>query len=153
MLAMKVGRDIFDYINSIKNTAVKQKIRRRMQEYMVNPNIVNGLEKVEEKTFFVIISAEWSSEAQTCVSSLAKLFANTNNTNLVAKVVDYDTNQDIVEELNVRRVPTVIVYDRQQRELGRYVQDTSRYLTVEEEIHDILKRSNKISFSGTTRFQ
>jgi thioredoxin-like negative regulator of GroEL len=153
MLAMRVGRDIFDYINSIKNTAVKQKIKRRMQEYIVNQNIVNGLEMVEEKIFFVIISAEWSSEGQTCVSSLAKLFANTNNTNLVAKVVDYDTNQDIVEELNVRRVPTVIVYDRQQRELGRYVQDTSRYSTVEEEIHDILKRSKKISYSEATRFQ
>jgi thioredoxin-like negative regulator of GroEL len=153
MLAMRVGRDIFDYINSIKNTAVKQKIRRRMQEYIVSQNIVNGLEMVEEKIFFVIISAEWSSEGQTCVSSLAKLFANTNNTNLVAKVVDYDTNQDIVEELNVRRVPTVIVYDRQQRELGRYVQDTSRYSTVEEEIHDILKRSKKIGYSEATRFQ
>jgi thioredoxin-like negative regulator of GroEL len=153
MLAMRVGRDIFDYINGIKNTAVKQKIKRRMQEYIVNQNIVNGLEMVEEKIFFVIISAEWSSEGQTCVSSLAKLFANTNNTNLVAKVVDYDTNQDIVEELNVRRVPTVIVYDRQQCELGRYVQDTSRYSTVEEEIHDILKRSKKISYSEATRFQ
>jgi thioredoxin-like negative regulator of GroEL len=145
MLAMKVGRDISDYVNTVRNTAVKQKMKRRIQEYNISPTIADDLGKVEEKTFFVIISGEWSSESQTCVSSLAKLFKTANNSNLVAKVVDYDSNQDIVEELNVRRVPSVIVYDRQQHELGRYVQDTSRFATVEEDLLDILKRSKKIS--------
>ncbi len=145
MLAMKVGRDIFDYINGIRNSSVKQKIKRRVQEYNVDRMIVDSLEKVQEKIFFVIISAEWSSDGQACVSSLAKLFTSANNSNLVAKVLDYDSNQDIVEELGVRRVPTVIMYDRQQHELGRYVQDTSRFSTVEEEILDVLKRSNKVS--------
>ena len=145
MLAMKVGRDILEYVNTVRNTAVKQKMKKRIQEYNVNPTIANELSKVMEKTFFVIISGEWSSDDQTCISSLAKLFKNASNSNLVAKVLDYDSNQDIVEELNVRQVPTVIVYDRQQRELGRYVQDTSRFATVEEDILDILKRSNKIS--------
>jgi thioredoxin-like negative regulator of GroEL len=152
MLAMKVGRDIFDYINSLRNSAIKQKMKRRIQECTINSSIVDGLESLQEKIFLIIISAEWSSEAQTCVSSIAKLLANVNNTNLVAKVVDYDTNQDIVEELNARCVPTVIVYDRHQQEVGRYVQDSSRYSTVEEEILDILKRSNKITFSEARRF-
>jgi len=152
LLAMKVGRDVFDYINSMRNPAVKQKTKKRIQEYNVNPNIVESFERVEEKIFFVIISAEWSSEGQTCISSIAKLLTSTNNANLVAKVLDYNRNQDIVEELRVRRPPTVIVYDRQQHELGRYVQDTSRFSTVEEEILDILRRANKISYSETLRF-
>ncbi len=145
MLAMKVGRDIFDYVNTVRNTAVKQKMKRRIQEYNVNPTIAYELGKVQEKTFFVIISGEWSSDDQTCISSLAKLLKSASNSNLVAKVLDYDSNQDIVEELNVKRVPTVIVYDRHQRELGRYVQDASRFATVEEDLLDILKRSNRIS--------
>jgi len=146
MLALKVGRDIFDYINNIRNSTVKQRLKKRLQEYSIDPHIVDGLERIEEKIFLVIISAEWSSEAHTCVSGLGKLLISANNTNLVAKVIDYDSNQDIVTELEVTKVPTVIVYDRQQHELGRFVQNVSRHSTVEEEILDILQRSDKIHF-------
>ena len=149
MLAMKVGRDIFDYVNSVKNSAVKQKMKKRTQEYTINPTVVDGFERLEEKVSLVIISAEWSSEGQACVSSLAKLLMSANNKNLVAKVVEYDNNQDIVAELDVMHVPTVIVYDRQQRELGRFVQSMSRHATVEDEILDILKKSNKITSFGS----
>jgi len=143
MLSMKVGRDVFDYINTVRNSSVKQRMKKRVQEYMVNPSITEQFEKLEEKLFLVIIAAEWSSEAQTCVSDLAKLLKTANNANLVAKVVDYDNNQDIVEELSVKRVPTVIVYDRQQRELGRYVEGVSRSPSVEEEIINIIEKSDR----------
>ena len=60
------------------------------------------------------------------------------NNMLSAKVVDYDAYRDMAEEFRVRNVPTIIVFDKNWREVGRFVESPRRYGTVEEELCGIL---------------
>jgi thioredoxin-like negative regulator of GroEL len=64
-----------------------------------------------------------------------------NNTNFLVKVVDYDENRDIAEEMRVLRIPAVVVHDKAWREVGRFVEKPQHGATIEEELWDIVSKS------------
>jgi len=143
MLTMKIGKDIFDYINNIRNSKAKQTMKKRVQEYLPKEDNIEKLERIDGKLYFAVFSAEWSPDCQAHVPSLAKLLLAARNSNLVVKIVDYDENRDIAEELGVLRIPTIIVYDRSWHELGRFVEKPQRYGTIEEELCAIIEKPTK----------
>jgi len=143
MLTMKIGKDIFDYINNIRNSKAKQTMKKRVQEYLPKEEYVEKLERIDGKLYFAVFSAEWSPDCQAHVPSLAKLLLAARNSNLVVKIVDYDENRDIAEELGVLRIPTIIVYDKSWHELGRFVEKPQRYGTIEEELCAIIEKPTK----------
>lgn len=57
---------------------------------------------------------------------------------LAARVVDYDNYRDMAEELRVRAIPTIIIFDRGWKEVGRFVETPRKFGTVEEELCAIL---------------
>jgi hypothetical protein len=59
----------------------------------------------------------------------------------LVRVVDFDENRDIAEEMRVLRVPAIIVHDKSWRELGRFVEKPQRGATLEEELWDVFKKS------------
>ena len=141
MMSLRFGKDIFDYINNIRNPKVKQIMKRRVQEYLPKPGFADKFEDVVNKVFFIVFSAEWNSECQVHVSSLAKIMVLAKNNNLTVKVIDYDEYRDIAEELGVLKIPTAIVYDKNWRELGRFVAKPQKHATIEEELWDILDKN------------
>mgnify|MGYP001073393161 FL=1 len=141
MMAMKIGQDIFDYINTVRNPSNKQTMKRRVQEYQPKQEIVDNFSGLNSRYFMVVFSAEWNAECRAHIPSLAKLMIQANNSNISVKVVDFDENRDIAEEMRVLRIPAVIVHDKSWRELGRFVEKPQHGATLEEELWDIVKKS------------
>jgi thiol-disulfide isomerase/thioredoxin len=140
-MAMKIGRDLFDYINNVRNPSSKQTMKHRVQEYQPRQEIIDKFSAVNSRFFIVVFSAEWNAECRAHIPSLAKLMIQANNSNFLVKVVDYDENRDIAEEMRVLRVPTVVVHDKSWREVGRFVEKPQHGATIEEELWDIVSKS------------
>lgn len=141
MMAMKIGRDLFDYINNVRNPSSKQTMKHRVQEYQPRQEIVDKFAAVNSRFFIVVFSAEWNAECRAHIPSLAKLMIQANNSNFLVKVVDYDENRDIAEEMRVLRIPAVVVHDKSWREVGRFVEKPQHGATIEEELWDIVSKS------------
>src|SRR5215471_4192240 len=127
MMALRVGKDPLDYINEIKVQKSRQSMKRRLQEYKPNQSSINSLERVDEKYHLIVFSAEWCSDCVAYVPGLAKSLIMAKNNMLQARVVDYDSYRDMAEELNIRAVPTIIVYDKNWKEMGRFIETPKKY--------------------------
>ncbi len=112
-MALRVGKDPLDYINEAR-AQKRQTMKRRFQEYKC-------------------------SDCHVYVPSLAKTLLIAKNNMIAARVVDYDDYRDIADELNVRAVPTMIVFDKNWREVGRFVETPKKSGTVEEDICMIME--------------
>ena len=138
-MALRVGKDLFDYIKDIKLEKSRHSMKRRFQEYAPNQVSVDRLERIDQKHYLIIFSAEWCSDCVAYLPDLAKALMRAQNNMLSAKVVDYDAYRDMAEEFQVRAVPTIIVFDKNWKEVGRFVESPRRYGTVEEELCGILE--------------
>src|SRR3970040_1761357 len=121
MMALRVGKDLFDYINEVKFQKSRKAMKRRVQEYIPNQASVDKLERVDEKFYLIIFSADWCADCVAYVPGLAKTLVLAKNKMWMARVWDYDGYRDMAEEYNVRAIPTIIVYDRAWKEVGRFV--------------------------------
>jgi len=139
MMALRVGKDLFDYINEVKVQKSRQAMKRRVQEYVPNQASVDRLERVDEKFYLIIFSADWCPDCVAYVPGLAKTLVLAKNNMLMARVVDYDGYRDMAEEYSVRAIPTIIVFNKAWREVGRFVETPHRFGTVEEELCSILE--------------
>ena len=138
MMALRVGKDPFDYINEVKVEKSRQSMKRRLQEYNPKASSIDTLERVDEKHHLIVFSADWCSDCITYIPGLAKSLIMAKNNMLQARVVDYDAYRDMAEEFNIRAIPTIIVYDKTWKELGRFVETTKKFGTVEEELCAII---------------
>ncbi len=137
-MALRVGKDPFTYINEVKVQKSRQSMKRRLQEYVPSQASVDKLERVDEKFYLIIFSADWCSDCLAYVPGLAKTLILAKNNMLMAKVVDYDGYRDMAEEYNIRAIPTMIVFDKSWKEIGRFVETPRKFGTVEEELCAIL---------------
>ncbi len=138
MMALRVGKDPLDYINEAK-ASKRQNMKRRFHEYRPNDSFVDRFEHVAERFYLIIFSADWCSDCTVYVPSLAKTLLIAKNNLISAKVVDYDSYRDIADDLRIKNVPTMIVYDKNWREVGRFVETPRKAGTVEEEICMIME--------------
>ncbi len=137
-MALRVGKDLFDYIKEVKLEKSRHSMKRRFQEYAPNRASVDRLERIDQKHYLIIFSAEWCSDCVAYLPDLAKALMRAQNNMLSAKVVDYDAYRDMAEEFLVQAVPTIIVFDKNWKEIGRFVESPRRYGTIEEELCGIL---------------
>jgi thiol-disulfide isomerase/thioredoxin len=140
-MAMKIGQDIFDYINTVRNPNSKHTMKHRVQEYQPKQDLVEKFSAIDSRYFMVVFSAEWNAECRAQIPSLAKLLIAAKNNNVSVKVVDFDENRDIVEEMRVLRIPAIVVHDKSWREIGRFVEKPQHGATLEEELWDIISKS------------
>ena len=134
--------NLWDYINSIKNPTVKQTVKKRIQEYQPKTDVIDKFSSLTDRYFFVVFATEWNAECRAQLPNLAKVFVTANNAALNIKVIDFDENRDIADEMNVLRIPTIIVHDRAWREIGRFVEKPQRGGTLEEELWEIIEKGN-----------
>lgn len=132
-----------DYINNIKNPTVKGTVKKRIQEYQPNPAVIDNFSSLTDRFFFVVFATEWNAECRAQLPDLAKVFLAANNAALNIKVIDFDENRDIADEMRVLRIPTVIVHDRSWREIGRFVEKPQNAVTIEEELWQIIERNGQ----------
>ena len=137
-MALRVGKDLFDYINDVKVQKSRQAMKRRLQEYAPNRISLDKLERIDEKFYLIIFSADWCADCVAYVPGMAKTLVMAKNNMLMARVVDYDNYRDMAEEFNVRAIPTMIVFDKAWKEVGRFVETPRKFGTVEEELCGIL---------------
>src|SRR6266700_3044652 len=72
MMALRVGKDPFDYINEVKVERSRQSMERRLQEYHPNSSSIDTLERVDEKHHLIVFSADWCSDCIAYIPGLAK---------------------------------------------------------------------------------
>jgi thiol-disulfide isomerase/thioredoxin len=141
---------LYDYVNNIKNPTVKQTVKKRIQEYQPRVDIIDKLSSITDRYFLVVFATEWNAECRAQLPCLAKVFIATSNAAINIKVIDFDENRDIADEMRVLRIPTIIVHDKTWRELGRFVEKPQYGGTVEEELWAIIEKSmNKTASQGT----
>ncbi len=138
MMALRVGKDLFDYINEVKVDKSRHSMKRRLHEYNPNRASVDKLERVDQKHYLIVFSTDWCSDCVAYLPNLAKALMMARNNMLTARVVDYDAYRDMAEEFNIQAIPTIIVFDKNWREMGRFVETPKKYGTVEEELCGIL---------------
>ena len=132
--------NLWDYINNIKNPNVKQTIKKRIQEYQPDDRIIDKFSGLTDRYFFVVFATEWNGECRAQLPNLAKVFVAAKNAALNIKVIDFDENRDIADELSVLRIPTVIIHNRSWHEIGRFVEKPKFGGTVEEELWTIIQK-------------
>ena len=135
--------NLSDYINAIKNPTVKQTIKKRIQEYHPKIDVIDKFSSITDRYFFVVFATEWNAECRAELPNLAKVFVAANNAALNIKVIDFDENRDIADEMNVLRIPTIIIHDRAWREIGRFVEKSQHGGTLEEELWKIIEKNNQ----------
>jgi thiol-disulfide isomerase/thioredoxin len=135
-----------DYVNNIRNPSVKQTIKKRIQEYQPKPYVIDKFSSLTDRYFFVVFATEYNGECKAQLPNLAKLFVAANNAALNIKVLDFDENRDIADEMNVLRIPTVIVHDKAWREIGRFVERPQYSGTIEEDLWGIIEKSINKAF-------
>jgi len=135
--------NLTEYINNIKNPTVKSTIKQRVQEYRPNPAIINKLSSLTDRYFLVVFATEWNLECRAQLPCLAKIFIAASNAAINIKVIDFDENRDIADEMRVLRIPTIIVHDRSWREIGRFVEKPQRLPTLEEELWEIIEKKSQ----------
>jgi thiol-disulfide isomerase/thioredoxin len=134
-----------DYVNTIRNSSVKQTIKERVREYQPRPEVIDQLSSVTDRYYFVVFATEYNGECKAQLPSLIKVFTAAKNPALNIKVIDFDENRDIADEMRVLRIPTVIVHDKAWREIGRYVEKPQHFGTMEEELWAIIEKNSRKS--------
>ncbi len=132
--------NLLDYVNNIRNPTVKSTIKKRVQEYQPKPQIIEKFSGLTDRYFFVVFATEWNVECRAELPNLMKFFAATNNAALNVKVIDFDENRDIADEMNVLRIPTIIVHDKSWREIGRFVEKPQHGETLEDDLWEIIQK-------------
>jgi thiol-disulfide isomerase/thioredoxin len=134
---------LWDYINNIKNPAVKSTVKKRVQEYQPNPEIISRFSSLTDRYFLVVFATEWNAECRAQLPNLAKVFIEARNAAINIKVIDFDENRDIADEMRVLRIPTVIVHDRSWHEIGRFIEKPQHLPTLEQELWEIIERNSQ----------
>jgi thiol-disulfide isomerase/thioredoxin len=132
--------NLWDYVNAIKNPTVKQTIKKRVQEYHPKADVIDKLSAVTDRYFFVVFATEWNVECRTQLPNLMKVLSAANNAAINIKVIDFDENRDIADEMNVLRIPTILVHDKAWREIGRFVEKPQMGSTLEETLWKIVDK-------------
>lgn len=133
--------NLWDYINNIKNPSVKQTVKRRIQEYQPKADVIDRFSSITDRYFLVVFATEWNAECRAQLPNLAKVFVAANNAAVNIKVIDFDENRDIADEMKVLRIPTIIVHDKAWREIGRFVEKPQFGGTLEEELWAIIEKN------------
>jgi thioredoxin-like negative regulator of GroEL len=131
---------LWDYVNNIRNPTVKQTIKKRVQEYQPKADVIEKFSALTDRYFLVVFATEWNAECRAQLPNLMRVFATANNAAINIKVIDFDENRDIADEINVLRIPTIIIHDKTWREIGRFIEKPRMGETIEDEIWQIIDK-------------
>ncbi|MDH7477070.1 MAG: thioredoxin family protein [Candidatus Bathyarchaeota archaeon] len=138
---------INQYIDSLKHP-FKEKFLARKYTYTLNQKAIAEIKKFADKYFMVAFSAEWCKDCATNIPVLALISKRTGLEvrvfgGLMKDPFNYKRKWRIppsppeVETFNVDKIPLIILFDKEGKEIGRIVENPSEP-TLEEELLKII---------------
>ena len=140
---------VSQYLESITQP-FKEKFLARKQTYRLKTEVVNQLKELANKYVVVAFSAEWCKDCALNIPVLALIYEATGLEVRVfgdlkkdplshAKKWRIPPSPPEVETFNVDKIPLMIIFDREGREISRIIENPSRMPTLEEELCEIIK--------------
>jgi len=135
------------YINSIEEP-FHEKFVARKQAYQLNPEAINELKRFANKYVIVAFSAEWCKDCATNIPVLALISEATGLEVRIFGGLKKDPLSQTrkwrippsppeVETFNVDKIPLIILFDKEGREIGKIIENP-REPTLEEELLKII---------------
>ncbi|MGQ9506578.1 MAG: thioredoxin family protein [Candidatus Bathycorpusculaceae bacterium] len=140
------------YIDSLKQP-FKEKFLAKKHTYKINQDAINRIKEFAEKYLIVAFSAEWCKD---CAANIPVLALIAEKTCLEVRVfgglmkdpLSHERKWRIppsppeVETFNVEKIPLIIVFNKEGKEIGRIVENP-REPTLEEELLKIYFEKNQ----------
>jgi thiol-disulfide isomerase/thioredoxin len=136
------------YINSIEQP-FRKKFLTRKRTYMPNKGAINYLKKFANDYVIVVFSAEWCKDCAANIPVLALISEATRLEVRIFRGLKKDPlsrtrkwrippSPPEVETFHVDKIPLIILFDMEGREIGRIIENPSREPILEEELLRII---------------
>jgi thiol-disulfide isomerase/thioredoxin len=136
------------YLNNLENPFLKRFLTKK-QTYTLNQEAVNRLKKVADKYMVVAFSAEWCKD---CAVNIPALGLISEATGLEVRIFSglkkdplshtrkwrIPPSPQEVETFQVDKIPLIIVFDKEGKEIGRIIENPQEKPTLEEELIQII---------------
>jgi thiol-disulfide isomerase/thioredoxin len=137
------------YIESLKQP-FRDKFLTRKQTYQLKQEAINQLKKFANKYIVVAFSAEWCKDCAVNIPVLAliseatglevRIFGGLKKDPLShTKKWRIPPSPPEVETFNVDKIPLILIFDKEGKEIGRIIENPKRMPTLEEELYEIIK--------------
>jgi hypothetical protein len=131
----------------------RDKANERMKTYKIDASVIEELKKYVNKLFVIVFSAEWC--LKDCAPNVPVLALLANKTGLNVRVFGGLTRDPSnpkerwkvppsppeVKDFKVEKVPTIIIFDANGRELGKIIENPAPNKTIEEGILEFARRA------------
>jgi thiol-disulfide isomerase/thioredoxin len=128
----------------------KEKFLTREQTYQLKQEAIDQLKKVADGYVIVAFSAEWCKDCSVNVPVLALISEATGLEirifgGLMKDPLSHTRKWRIppsppeVETFNVEKIPLIVIFDKEGREIGRIIENPTHKPTLEEELCEIVK--------------
>jgi thiol-disulfide isomerase/thioredoxin len=140
---------VSQYINSSEQQ-FREKFLARKQTYQLKPEAINHLKTLAEKFVIVAFSAEWCKD---CTTNIPVLALTSEATGLEVRIFGSLKKDPLnsrgrkwrippsppeVETFHVDKIPLIILFDKQGKEIGRIIENPRETPTLEEELLKII---------------
>jgi len=143
-----------EYIDSLKSP-FREKFLTRKHTYKLNQEAIVSIKKFADECLIVAFSAEWCKD---CAANVPVLALISERTGLEVRVfgglmkdpLSYERKWRVppsppeVETFNVDKIPLIILFDKEGKEIERIVENPHEP-TLEEELKIILERHRQMS--------
>lgn len=136
------------YIDSLEQPFY-EKFLTRKRTYQLKPEAINLLKKCARKYVIVAFSAKWCKDCATNIPILALISEATEfEVRVFGGLMKDPLSQTRkwrippsppeVESFKVDKIPSIIVFDKKGKEIGRIIENPRENLTLEEELLEII---------------
>lgn len=138
------------YIESLEEP-YREKFLRRKQEYQLNREAVHQLKGFADY-FAVAFSAEWCKDCATNIPVLALIYETTGLEVRIFGNIKKDPlsttrkwrippSPPEVETFKIDKLPTILIFNKQGKEIGKIIENPTNMPTLEQELEAIIKSS------------
>lgn len=146
---------VSEYLKNIREPFA-EKFKERKKSYTLKREVIDELKKFARDHLLVVFSAEWCKD---CAANIPVLALISEKTGLEVRVfgglmkdpLSYERKWRIppsppeVETFNVDKIPLIIVFDKEGKEIGRIVENPREPTLEEDLLKIILKKHERMS--------
>jgi thiol-disulfide isomerase/thioredoxin len=136
------------YLDSLEEP-FRERFLTRKQTYTLNQEAVNQLKKVADKYVIVAFSAEWCKDCAVNIPVLAliseatglevRIFGGLKKDSLIhTRKWRIPPSPQEVETFQVDKIPLIIVFDKEGKDVGKIIENPREKPTLEEELIQII---------------
>ncbi len=135
------------YLDSLEEP-FRERFLTRKQTYTLNQEAVNQLKKVADKYVIVAFSAEWCKDCAVNIPVLAliseatglevRIFGLKKDSLIHTRKWRIPPSPQEVETFQVDKIPLIIVFDKEGKDVGKIIENPREKPTLEEELIQII---------------